>query len=130
MGESGRRRSDVKVLVVEDHDLMRGGICDILNHKGFATLDAASGKEALELMEAEQPDLIISDILMPDMDGYAFLERIRADARWRDIPFIVLTALGQTEDIERGQAAGVDDYLTKPFFPDTLLETVERHLPR
>jgi signal transduction histidine kinase/DNA-binding response OmpR family regulator len=118
------------ILVVEDAPGMREGICDILEMTGYSVSWASNGREALQLMETLSPDLIVSDIMMPEMDGYSFYEYVRADDRWLLVPFIFLTAKDTRADIRLGKSIGVDDYLTKPFAPEDLLVAVESRLIR
>jgi CheY-like chemotaxis protein len=116
------------VLIVEDDAIMREAIRDILKLAGYGVIEADSGKAALQAIESMRPDLIISDIMMPGMDGYDFYRRVQADGRWKDVPFVFLTARYQKADIKRGQALGVDAYVTKPFAMDDLLAVVAGQL--
>lgn len=118
------------ILVVEDDIAMRDGICEVLDLAGYQVNVASNGQEALQLLETVLPALIVSDIMMPQMDGYTFYERVRQDERWLSVPFLFLTARGERSDIIRGKAMGVDDYLVKPFDPEELLVTVESKLGR
>lgn len=118
------------ILVVEDDLAMRDGVREVLETAGYQVSVARNGQEALAILNDTNPELIVSDIMMPEMDGWAFYERVREDEKWLQVPFIFLTARGEREDIIRGKAMGVDDYLTKPFHPDELLVTVEAKLSR
>jgi signal transduction histidine kinase len=120
----------VSILVVEDDIAMRDGICEILELAGYTASVASNGKEALELLEKATPELIVSDIMMPEMDGYHFYRHVREDDRWLTVPFIFLTARGEKADVLRGKSMGVDDYLIKPFDPEELLVAVESKLKR
>jgi len=120
----------VSILVVEDDIAMRDGICEILELAGYTASVASNGKEALELLEKVTPELIVSDIMMPEMDGYHFYGHVREDDRWLTVPFIFLTARGEKADVLRGKSMGVDDYLIKPFEPEELLVAVESKLKR
>jgi len=124
------KEMSVSILVVEDDLAMRDGICEILEMAGYTVYVASNGKEALTLLEKNPPELIVSDIMMPEMNGYHFYERVREDDRWLTVPFIFLTAKGEKADILRGKAMGVDDYLTKPFDPEELLVAVKSKLTR
>ena len=119
-----------RILVVEDHKLLLQAICDLLESQGYEVFKATNGVEALSIMEHVTPDLILSDIMMPQMDGYAFYEKVRVNPEWIRIPFIFLTARGQHEDIKRGKALGVEDYLTKPFDIEEVAITVRSRLRR
>src|SRR5512138_1043908 len=97
------------LLIVEDNLVLRDGLHDILTFDGFEVLTASNGHEAIELLKSSPstPDLIISDIAMPVMDGYQFYSALQADYHWETIPFIFLTARGEKEDILAGKNLGV-----------------------
>ncbi len=120
-----------KVLVVEDDLYLMEGIRDILELAGYQVSTANSGREGLnELRANEPPDLIVSDIMMPVMDGYQFLNELRSESNWLDIPFIFLTAKGERADENLGKELGADDYVTKPFEPHDLLVAVSAKIRR
>jgi putative two-component system response regulator len=121
---------DEIILVVEDNDVMRTGLQIILEADGYKVLSAAHGLQAIELMETNYPDLILSDIAMPEMDGFAFFNHVRANPAWIGIPFIFLTARGERDDIFLGKQIGVEDYLVKPVLRQELLATVRSRLSR
>lgn len=116
------------ILVAEDYKPLLLAIQSILEAEGYAVLAASNGEEALRLMERVRPDLILADIMMPGMNGYAFLEAVRSRPEWSSIPFIFLSARAEQEDLEKGKAMGVTGYLIKPFEPQELIEIVRRHL--
>ncbi len=116
------------LLVVEDDIHLLGGIKDILELDSYNVLTAQNGREALDIMNFEKPDLIVSDIMMPHMDGIELLKNVREQTS--TIPFIFLTARGERSDIYRGRKLGVDDYLVKPFEAEDLLVAVESRLQR
>lgn len=118
------------ILVVEDDQLMAQGIADILGVEGYRVEVALNGRAALVKMQSQTPDLVLSDIMMPEMDGHDFCALVRASPEWRALPFIFLTALGQRIDQRRGLELGADHYLTKPFEPDDLLLAVRARLQR
>lgn len=119
------------ILVVEDDLILLEGVRDILDLAGYRVLTAGNGLEALRLLEGrEQPDLIISDIMMPRMSGYDFYYAVRAHPEWVAIPFIFLTARGEKGDVRQGKQIGVDDYIVKPFEAEDLLVTVAAKLRR
>jgi two-component system NtrC family sensor kinase len=124
------RNMSASILVVEDDIAMRDGVREILELAGYQVSVASNGQEALNLLSTVSPELIVSDIMMPEMDGYSFYARVRDDDRWLLVPFIFLTARGEKTDVIRGKAMGVDDYLVKPFDPDELLVAVESKLDR
>lgn len=121
------------VLVVEDDYHLLYGIRDILELEHYTVWTAQNGVAGLELLKqnaAQPPDLIVSDIGMPQMDGFAFLEHVRREPKWVRIPFIFLTALSEKVNRHRGSLMGADVYLTKPFEAQDLLVAVESCLRR
>jgi signal transduction histidine kinase len=118
------------VLIVEDHPPLREALRSILEADGYRVWIASDGSEALRSLEERLPDLIVSDILMPEMDGYAFCQAVRAREEWASIPFVFLTVKAKRDDILKGKALGVDDYLTKPLHPRELLVTIRAQLGR
>lgn len=118
------------ILVVEDDLALLEGVSELLKLSDYNVLTATNGVEALEVLEGNRPDLIVSDIMMPEMDGYAFHEAVRERPDMYTIPFIFLTARGEKRDIRKGKASGVDDYITKPFDDEDLLIAVESKLAR
>ena len=119
-----------RILVVEDHHLLQEAMQEILETDGFEVLTAGDGLAALDLMQETCPDLILSDIMMPQMDGYEFYKKVRENPEWVRIPFIFLTAKGDRDDILKGKALGVEDYLTKPFDTQELLVAIHSRLKR
>ena len=115
------------ILAVDDVPLNLDLLIDILDPL-YNVSAAVSGKDALEALEENVPDLILLDIMMPEMDGYEVCSIIKHDERWKDIPVIFLTAKNETEDIVRAYEAGAVDYLSKPFNPPELLARVKAHL--
>jgi putative two-component system response regulator len=118
------------LLIVEDNHILRNGLKELLEQEGFTVLTAGNGQEGLEQMVITSPDLILSDIAMPIMDGYAFCKEVRARPEWVTIPFLFLTARGEREDISAGRDLGVEDYLVKPLTRDELLTAVRSRLAR
>jgi len=121
-----------KVLVVEDDIHLLEGIRDILELDGYSVLTAENGSNGIEVLNKQTapPDLIVSDIMMPKMDGIQFLKEVRKENRWFSIPFIFLTAKGERADVHRGMRLGVDDYVIKPYDPSDLLVKIESRLER
>jgi signal transduction histidine kinase len=115
------------ILVVEDDLNLLDGLRNILELEGYHVLTAVDGLDALSVLRSQPqpPDLILSDIMMPRMDGLELLESVRQESQWLAIPFIFLTARGQTHDILRAKHLGVDDYLIKPYDPTELMVAVE-----
>ncbi|MEW6566882.1 MAG: response regulator [Chloroflexota bacterium] len=118
------------ILVVEDNPAMLAGIQDLLEMAGYRVLVASDAAAGLCLLEDHHPDLILSDIMMPEVDGYQFYEKVRQRREWTDIPFIFLTARGEKTDVRRGKELGADDYITKPFEEEDLLAAVRGKLAR
>ncbi len=120
-----------KLLLVDDEPSLRAAVQAYLEDEDDLTVTvAASATEAWEKLEQELPDLVISDIMMPQVDGYQFLQRLRDDSRFQALPVVFLTARGMTSDRIQGYEAGCDAYLPKPFEPDELLAIVRNLLAR
>lgn len=118
------------ILVVEDFDPLREGMCEVLLEAGFNVIAAHDGQEALDQMNSLVPELILSDITMPHLDGYGFFKAVRARPEWVSIPFIFLSARSASQDLLAGRGLGVEDYLTKPIHWDELVTTVRSRLNR
>lgn len=117
-----------KLLLVDDEPGIRESVQAYLEDSGEFEVDVASNAEqAWECLEKKTPDLIISDIMMPRVDGYQFLKKLRSDSRFASLPVVFLTARGMTSDRIQGYQAGCDAYLSKPFDPDEL-EAIVRNL--
>lgn len=119
-----------RILVIEDDVAVLSGVCDMLELAGYHVTAAASGLEAFEQLNRFTPDLILCDVMMPRMDGYAFYQAVRARPEFTEVPFIFLTAKGTKKDILRGKELGVDDYLVKPFDENDLLVAIRNRLHR
>jgi DNA-binding NarL/FixJ family response regulator len=119
-----------KILIIEDEPAMRANLEDILELEGFLPILAANGKEGVRLAREQQPDLILCDVLMPDMDGHAVLEALREQSSTMRIPFVFLTAKGERGDVREGMELGADDYLIKPVRVDELLRAIDTRLER
>jgi DNA-binding response OmpR family regulator len=117
----------MKILIVDDDLELLGLIGFALRQAGYLAISAAAGAEALALFEREQPDLVILDVNLPDMNGFEICRRLRAEAR---TPIMMLSVRGSEEDLVQGLDGGADDYLTKPFSPRTLLARVRALLRR
>ncbi|MFB0537809.1 MAG: response regulator transcription factor [Anaerolineae bacterium] len=118
-----------KVVCIEDEPEMIDLIKLILERKGFEVLGAVGGQEGLEVIRREMPDLILLDLMMPEIDGWEVFRQMRADEQLKDIPVIVVTAKAQSIDKVLGlHIAKVDDYVTKPFGPQELLKSVNKVL--
>jgi len=119
-----------KVLVIEDEPSIRNNIMLMLKVERYAATGAENGRVGLELARRDPPDLILCDVMMPEMDGFAVLEALRAEPRFAEIPFIFLTALDDRSSTRRGMNLGADDYLPKPFTRNELLEAVNSRLKK
>jgi putative two-component system response regulator len=118
------------LLIVEDNYILRAGLHEMLSFDGFNVITANDGNEALNQMGVTHPDLILSDISMPGMDGFEFFKTVRARTEWVTIPFIFLTARGEREDVMTGRDLGAEDYLVKPLTREELLAAVRSRLAR
>jgi two-component system sensor histidine kinase/response regulator len=122
--------SQPTILVVEDEKAILEIITFFLEDEGYQVLQALNGEAALALLKEAKPGLIISDIRMPGMDGFALCEEVRANPDFGQLPFIFLTGRNERADVRRGMGLGADDYLTKPFEPEELLAAVQVRLAR
>lgn len=118
------------VLIIDDADEVRTVVVKTLAQLGFSAREARDGATGIEMALADPPDLIICDVRMPGMDGYKTLAAIRDLPAIANIPFIFLTGALDKCDMRRGMVSGADDYLTKPFTPEELLEAVATRLAR
>lgn len=117
------------VVCIEDEQEMIDLVQLILGRRGFEVEGANGGLEGLEKVQQKKPDLVLLDLMMPDMDGWEVYQRMKSDEELREIPVIVVTAKAQSIDKVLGlHIAKVDDYITKPFGPQELLESVEKIL--
>ena len=117
-----------KILVVEDSSTIRKVISITLSQKGYEIIEAGDGLEALSRLNEAKPDLILLDIILPKMDGYQILSIIRDNPEFKNIPVIMLTSKDGIINKVKGKVAGSSAYLTKPFDPNKLIETIERHI--
>ena len=115
------------VLVVDDEDIVREVVCTYLEREGYTTCQASAGRSAMELIDSERPDLIILDVMLPEIDGFSILSELRKHA---DIPVILLTARTEETDRVLGLELGADDYVVKPFSPRELAARVRTVLRR
>ena len=115
-----------KILAVDDEKHIVRLVQVNLERAGYEVVTASDGVEALEQVKNELPDMIVCDVMMPRMDGFEVLRRLKADQSTREIPVIMLTAKAQDADVFKGWQSGVDAYLTKPFNPMELLAFVRR----
>src|SRR5712671_4284392 len=119
-----------KILVIEDEPEMRRNLATILRLENFQPLTAENGRAGLESVRTSKPDLILCDVMMPELDGYGVIAALRADAATVATPFIFLTAKGEKPDVRAGMNLGADDYLTKPVAKVDLLAAISARLRR
>lgn len=119
-----------RLLLVDDEPGLREAVQAYLEDSDFAVEVASNARDGWELLQQTNPDLVISDIMMPQVDGYQFLKQVRADPRYKALPVVFLTAKGMTSDRIQGYQAGCDAYLSKPFDPDELVAIVTNLLAR
>mgnify|MGYP006279485841 CR=1 FL=1 len=119
-----------KLLLVDDEPGLREAVEAYLEDEGFIVQVASNANEGWELIQQQTPDLVITDIMMPQVDGYQFLEKLRNDPRYKGLPVVFLTAKGMTADRIKGYESGCDAYLSKPFDPDELVAIVKNLLSR
>ncbi len=119
-----------KVLVIEDEVTVRQNLVELLSAEGFLPIEACDGEEGARLAWEMLPDVILCDISMPKMDGFAVLSKIGRDPATATIPFLFLTARTEREDLRRGMSLGADDYIMKPFSIDDVLQAIQTRLEK
>lgn len=117
-----------KILVVEDEESLLKLESILLTSKGYDVKGVANGQEALDAIAEEIPDLVLLDIMLPEMDGFEVCRRIKENPQTKDLPVVMLTAKKSREDMTRGQEVGADWYITKPFKSANVIETIQRFL--
>ncbi|NEP46019.1 MAG: response regulator transcription factor [Okeania sp. SIO2H7] len=128
--EEEKNLTPKKVLVVDDERILRLVVKRQLEFQGYQVRDASSGQEALSIIEEELPDVIVSDVMMPQMDGLEFCQSLRSSSEGQLIPFIFLSSKGDLDDRIVGLSMGADDYLIKPFEVRELVAKIETQLER
>jgi DNA-binding NarL/FixJ family response regulator len=119
-----------RILIVDDDITLKTALIHYLQKRGYVVQDAASGTEALTLFEQNPPDVVVSDVMMPEMDGMEFCRRLRATRSGQLVPFIFLSGRKDLDDRILGHRMGADDYIVKPFEPKELLAKIEAQLER
>src|ERR1700753_1685845 len=119
-----------RLLVIDDHHEIRENIAEILTLTGYEVFTAENGKRGVETALRENPELVICDIMMPDLDGYGVLHMLRKNEATMNTPFIFLTAKTERTDFRKGMEMGADDYITKPFDDIELLNAIEIRLKK
>ena len=117
-----------KILIVDDEPNIVIPLQFLMEQNGYSTLVACSGEEALEMISKERPDLILLDIMLPGVDGFEVCEIVRLNPKWRNTRIIFLTAKGRDVDIAKGMVLGADEYITKPFSNQQIIDAVKRLL--
>lgn len=120
----------IKIVIIDDETNIRETITDILSFQGYEVHAASNGKMGLHLIYREKPDMVLCDIMMPDMDGYEVLARIRGDETLLGLPFLFISAKNDPDSIRTGMNLGSDDYLSKPFKAADLITAIEAKLRR
>ena len=119
-----------KVLFIEDDAIVRENTAELLELSNYNVITASNGKNGVELAKKHIPDIIVCDILMPELDGYGVLKKLSKDKKTLHIPFIFLSAKTEREDIRKGMNMGADDYITKPFNEAELISAIESRLAK
>jgi len=119
-----------RILLIEDDNVLRENTAELLELAQYEVLTASDGKKGIELARESPPDLIVCDIMMPEMDGYQVLETLSADQHTQRIPFIFLSAKTERKDVRKGMELGADDYITKPFEESELIGAIESRMAR
>ncbi len=119
------QKEEITILIVEDSPTQQKDLQNILESHGYRTRTSMNGNEALDFLNNNRPDIIITDIIMPEMDGYELCRRIKSDDKMKNIPVILLTVLCEPADIFKGLACGADNFVTKPYREEYLLSRIE-----
>ncbi|HEY0457305.1 MAG TPA: response regulator transcription factor [Verrucomicrobiae bacterium] len=119
-----------KILIIEDEPEMRRNITTLLRYHDYEPIQAENGRIGVELARREKPDLVLCDVMMPELDGHSVLQLLQQDSELALIPFIFLTAKGEKDDLRSGMELGADDYLTKPVANADLVRAIEARLRR
>ena len=114
-----------KILIIDDNEDLVDVLCEQLTHMGYDVEGATSAEEGITALTAKRPHLILLDIMMPHVDGYSFLKKIRSDTSFNDVIIVILSAKGDNLDITKAFNLGADDYLIKPFSGEILAEMME-----
>lgn len=120
--------SKKRILVVEDEESLLKLESILLTSKGYEVRAVPNGQAALDAIAEEKPDLVLLDIMLPEIDGFEVCRRIKSDAATRHIPVVMLTAKKTREDMAKGEKVGADWYITKPFKSAMVIETIQRFL--
>jgi two-component system chemotaxis response regulator CheY len=116
------------ILIADDSPTIRKFVSIALSMQGFEVVSASDGMEALEKLPAQKIDLVITDLNMPNLDGYELIKNIRETQQYKDIPIIILSSLAGSQEIEKGMKCGADSYLVKPFDPKRIQYEVSKYI--
>jgi DNA-binding NarL/FixJ family response regulator len=119
-----------RILIIEDEPEMRRNITALLRYHDYEPIEAENGRKGIQAARREKPDLVLCDVMMPELDGHGVLQALQQDADLALIPFIFLTAKGEKDDLRSGMNLGADDYLTKPVANADLIRAIEARLRR
>ena len=119
-----------KILIVDDEQDIVETLTFMLKQRGYECIFAYDGETGLKLAKEEAPDLIILDVMMPKINGYKICRLLKYDARYKNIPIIMVTARGQEQDKAIGEETGADEYITKPFEFSDVIERIEKYLKK
>jgi DNA-binding response OmpR family regulator len=122
---SGTTNAAKRILIVDDEPNILRSLEFLMTRSGFSVELAQNGREGLAALERDPPDLLLLDVMMPELDGYGVCQRVRQDPRWNATKIVMLTARGREEERAKGLALGADDYVTKPFSTRVLVEHVK-----
>ena len=122
--------SAAKILVVDDEERVREMLKFRLKFLDYEVIEATNGRDALEVAAAEKPDLILLDVMMPEIDGFQACTRLKENEDTRQIPVVMLTARADAKDVARSFTCGAEDYMVKPYDPEVLQQKVASNLPK
>ena len=117
-----------RILLIEDNEAIRENTAELLELANYMVLPACNGQEGLTIARREEPDLILCDIMMPEIDGFHLLQILRGDSSFEKTPFLFFTASAEKSEIKKGLEAGANDYIVKPFDADELLQLIGKYL--
>lgn len=117
-----------KILVVDDEEMTTELAKTFLEKHGFVVVIAKDGEEALKIAHDEVPDLILLDVMLPTIDGFEVCKQLKSNDTFKKTPILMFTAKGLSSDMEKGEAAGADEYIVKPFSGKALVATIRKHL--
>lgn len=122
-------KNHIRILLAEDDKLITSMLQHTISREGFEVIAVSDGREASRLIDSiDPPDFVLLDIMMPFMDGFELIEKIKGKDNWKDIPILVLTARTDSSDIVRALDMGANDYMSKPFEPEELIARIKRFL--